>query len=424
LTGQQSASGAEADRARPASAGVTGSVRSPIPRLRARSGLAILNYGFRPFFFLAGLWSALGMVVWLAEMAGIFSVPSVFPPLTWHAHEMLFGFTVAAIAGFLLTAIPNWTGRLPLHGRPLLMLVLFWLGGRLAVATSAAIGAWAAAVLDLAFLAALLFVVAREIVAGKNWRNLPMLAAIGALLAANALMHCEPLNLGTFGTTGWRLAIAVATLLIALVGGRIVPSFTRNWLAKRPSGGMPAAFARFDQITLAVTVIALVCWIALPGTGAASASLAIAAVLNLTRLCRWRGYRTVSDPLVWILHVGYAWVAFGLGLLALAQFPELLPESAAVHGLTAGAIGTMTLAVMTRAIRGHTGRPLRADYGTTAVYVLVTVSALSRITASIWPGLYDSLLWIAGAAWIAAFSGFLLLYGPMLLAPRIDGKPG
>jgi uncharacterized protein involved in response to NO len=367
------------------------------------------------------------MFVWLAEMGGIFSMLSVFPPLTWHAHEMLFGFTVAAIAGFLLTAIPNWTGRLPLHGRPLLVLVLLWLGGRLAVATSAVIGAWTAAAIDLAFLGVMLFVVTREIVAGKNWRNLPMLAAIGALLAANVLMHCETLDLGIVGTAGaagWRLAIAVATLLIALVGGRIVPSFTRNWLAKRPGGGMPAAFARFDQITLAITATALVCWIALPGTGAVSALLAIAAVLNLARLCRWRGYRTVSDPLVWILHLGYAWVGFGLGLLALAQFPELLPESAAVHGLTAGAIGTMTLAVMTRAIRGHTGRPLIADPGTVAVYVLVTVSALSRITASLWPGLYDSLLWVAGAAWIGAFSGFLLLYGPMLLAPRIDGKPG
>jgi uncharacterized protein involved in response to NO len=424
MAGQQSTSGAEAGRARPASAGVTGSVRAPIPRLRARSGLAILNYGFRPFFFLAGLSAALGMAVWLAEMSGIFLVPSVFPPLTWHAHEMLFGFAVAAIAGFLLTAIPNWTGRLPLHGRPLLILVLLWLSGRLAVAASAFIGAWPAAVIDLAFLAALLFVVGREIVAGKNWRNLPMLAAIAALLAANALMHCEPLNLGTFGTTGWRLAIGVATLLIALVGGRIVPSFTRNWLAKKPSGGMPAAFARFDQLTLAMTVTALVCWMALPGSGVASALLAIAAVLNVARLCRWRGYRTISDPLVWIMHVGYAWVGFGLGLLALAQLPELLSESAAVHGLTAGAIGTMTLAVMTRAIRGHTGRPLRADAGTTTVYVLVTVSALSRITAALWPALYDSLLWIAGVAWIAAFSGFLLLYGPMLLAPRIDGKPG
>ncbi len=404
--------------------GMTTTVRAPIPRIAARSGPAILNYGFRPFFFLAGVSAVLGMVFWLAEVTGHLSVPSVFSPLTWHAHEMLFGYAVAAIAGFLLTAIPNWTGRLPLHGSPLLVLVLLWLGGRLAVATSTIIGAWAAAAIDLAFLTVLLFVVAREIVAGKNLRNLPMLAAIGALLVANALMHCEPLEMGEFAAIGWRLAVGVATLLITLIGGRIVPSFTRNWLAKRPAGGMPASFGRVDQITLAATVAALACWVAIPGTDAATALLALAAVLNVLRLCRWRGYRAINDPLVLILHVGYAWVPLGLGLLAVAQSPQWLPETAAVHGLTAGAVGTMTLAVMTRATRGHTGRPLLADAGTTIVYVLVTMSSITRIMAPMWPALYNPLLWTAGAAWIAAFGGFLILYGPMLLSPRPDGKPG
>jgi uncharacterized protein involved in response to NO len=255
---------------------------------------------------------------------------------------MLFGFTVAAIAGFLLTAIPNWTGRLPLQGGPLLGLVLLWLAGRLAVAVSAVLGAWPAAAIDLSFLAALLFVVAREIVAGKNWRNLPMLAAIGALLVANGLMHAEALDLGAFAATGWRLAISIATILIALIGGRIVPSFTGNWLAKRPGETMPVPFGRLDQMTLGATVVALAAWVAFAGTGAAAALAAIAAVLNAVRLSRWRGYRSLADPLVLVLHVGYAWVPLGLGLLALAQGTDVLPESAAVHGLTAGAIGTMT----------------------------------------------------------------------------------
>jgi uncharacterized protein involved in response to NO len=404
--------------------GMTGGVRAPTPRVAARSGPAILNYGFRPFFFMAGLSAVFGMAFWLAEVTGLLSVPSVFSPLTWHAHEMLFGYAVAAIAGFLLTAIPNWTGRLPLHGSPLLVLVLLWLGGRFAVAMSTVIGAWTAAAIDLAFLAVLLFVVGREIVAGKNFRNVPMLAAIGALLVANALMHSEPLDIGDFAAIGWRLAVGVATLLITLIGGRIVLSFTRNWLAKRPAGGMPAPFGRFDQITLAATIAALVCWVAFRGADAATALLALAAVLNFVRLCRWRGYRAIKDPLVFILHVGYAWVPLGLALLAVAQSPQWLPESAAVHGLTAGAIGTMTLAVMTRATRGHTGRPLHADAGTTIVYVVVTMSSITRITASMWPALYNPLLWTAGAAWIAAFSGFLVLYGPMLLSPRPDGKPG
>jgi uncharacterized protein involved in response to NO len=394
------------------------------PASRAQRGAAILVYGFRPFFFLAGLSAVLGLGLWLVDLAGVFAIPTDFTPLTWHAHEMLFGFTVAAIAGFLLTAIPNWTGRLRLQGGPLLGLVLLWLAGRLAVAVSVVLGAWPAAAIDLAFLAALLFVVAREIVAGKNWRNLPMLAAIGALLVANGLMHAEALDLGAFAATGWRLAISIATILIALIGGRIVPSFTRNWLAKRPGETMPVPFGQLDRVTLGATVVALAAWVAFPGTGAAAALAAIAAVLNAVRLSRWRGYRSLADPLVLVLHVGYAWVPLGLGLLALAQGTDLLPESAAVHGLTAGAIGTMTLAVMTRATRGHTGRRLRADPGTTTIYVLVTTSAVARIAASVSVEGYDLLILIAGAAWIAAFGSFLVLYGPMLFRPRIDGRPG
>src|SRR5512144_436475 len=399
-------------------------VRTPVPRLRAHAGPAILAYGFRPFFFVAGLASVLGLALWLADLAGVLAIPTAFPPVTWHAHEMLFGFAVAAIAGFLLTAVPNWTGRLPLQGGPLLGLVALWLAGRLAVAVSAVFGAWTAAAVDLAFPAVLLFVAAREIVAGKNWRNLPVLAAIGILLVANGLMHAQVLDLGAWAATGWRLAISTAVLLIALIGGRIVPSFTRNWLAKRPGGALPAPFGRFDQVVLGATVLALAAWTAFPGRGAAVALAAIAAVLNAVRLYRWRGYWTLADPLVLVLHVGYAWVPLGLVLLALAQGTDLLPESAAVHALTAGAIGTMTLAVMTRATRGHTGRELRADAGTTIIYMLVTISAAARIAASAWDAGYNVLIWTAGAAWIAAFGGFLALYGPMLLRPRIDGRPG
>jgi uncharacterized protein involved in response to NO len=187
---------------------------------------------------------------------------------------------------------------------------------------------------------------------------------------------------------------------------------------------MPAPFGRFDQGALGATIVALVGWVAFPGTSVTAVLLAIAAALLIVRVGRWRGHRTASDPLVFILHVGYAWLPLGFGLLAIAQATVVLPESAAVHGLAAGAIGTMTLAVMTRATRGHTGRPLQADAGTTAVYALVTFSALMRIAAPLWVEAYEPLLWIAGTAWIAAFAGFLVLYGPMLVAPRVDGKPG
>lgn len=403
---------------------MTAAGHTPIPRLRRHAGAAVLGYGFRPFFLLSGLSAAVVLAVWLAEVAGIPVLDSRFPPLDWHIHEMLFGFAVAAVAGFLLTAIPNWTGRLPVQGTPLAALALLWLAGRLAMAHSASIGGLVAAGIDLAFLAALIAAVAREIVAGRNWRNLPMVGGLAALLVANVLMHGETLALIDAGGAGWRLAVAILILLIALIGGRIVPSFTRNWLAKRPAGPMPAPFGRWDQLTLAGTLVALVSWVILPGSDAAIAALAAAAMLNLVRLLRWQGRRTLADPLVAVLHVGWAWVPAGLALLAAAQGDQApVTQSTAVHALTAGAVGTMILAVMTRATLGHTGRSLKAGPATTTIYLLVTLAALARIAAGLWPAI-DGLLWVSGFAWIAAFAGFVGVYGPMLLRPRIDGKPG
>jgi uncharacterized protein involved in response to NO len=384
----------------------------------------VLAYGFRPFFLLAGLFAALAMALWLADLAGGIVLPSALPAHIWHAHEMLFGFAAAAIAGFLLTAIPNWTGRLPLHGAALLTLVLLWLAGRIAVSFSGMIGLWTAAVIDLAFLAVLLAAVAREILAGKNWRNMPMLGALAALLVANALMHMDVLGLVDTAMAGWRLGISVVVLLIALIGGRIIPSFTRNWLARQSAASFPAPFGRLDRVALVVSVAALAAWIGFSGTAAAAALAALACVSNAARLARWEGHRTLRDPLVFVLHAGYAWLPVGFAGLALAQGTALLSESGAVHAFTAGAIGTMTLAVMTRATLGHTGRPLRADAGTTTVYALVTFAALARIAAAAWPSAPETLLWLAGGAWFAAFAGFTMVYGPMLLRPRIDGRPG
>jgi uncharacterized protein involved in response to NO len=398
--------------------------RNPIPRLRSHSGSAVLGYGFRPFFLLAGLSALTGIGIWLVDLFGVLAVRSAFAPIVWHAHEMLFGFAVAAIAGFLLTAIPNWTGRLPLQGNPLLGLVLLWIAGRIAVACSQTIGAWPAAVIDVSFLVVLLFVVAREILAGKNWRNLMMAAALAALAVANALMHADVLDIADTSMVGWRLAIAVVTLLIALIGGRIVPSFTRNWLAKNGPGPLPEPFGIIDKLTLAATIAAFGGWIVSSGSVFAAGLAAVAAVLNLVRLYRWRGYRTIADPLVWVLHLGYAWIPLGLGLLAAAQATVLVSETAAIHAFTVGAIGTMTLAVMTRATLGHTARALRASPGTVAIYLFVSTSALARVAASAWPDAYAPLLWVAGTAWIVAFAGFVGIYGPMLVRPRVDGKAG
>lgn len=394
---------------------------APIPRYVKTSAPAVLSQGFRPFFLATGAWAILGLALWLASFWGWLTVPSVFDGYSWHIHEMLFGFVAAAVAGFVLTAIPNWTGRLPLQGLPLAGLVLLWAAGRAAVAGSLAIGATPAAAIDVAFLAVLTVVAAREIVAGKNWRNLPIITALGLLLVCNILFHIDFIGElgGDAAAFGWRLAIGVVCMLIALIGGRIIPSFTGNSLAKRGQA-RPVAFNGFDKLSLVVTGIALAAWatgISGPVAGPVVALLlAVAAVLNAVRLGRWRGHRAAAEPLLWILHVGYAWLPLGLGLLAAADIAPTIPRSAGVHALTAGAMATMILAVATRATLGHTGRELHAGPATTLIYLLIIAAALARVGTSLWSD-YGLGLAISAVLWVMAFTVFLIVYGPMLLSP-------
>jgi uncharacterized protein involved in response to NO len=223
-----------------------------IPRYRPHQGPALLSAGFRPFFLASALWSALAIPLWLVSLSGGSTVPSTLPATLWHVHEMVFGFGAATVAGFLLTAIPNWTGRMPLQGGPLAVLLLLWLLGRTAAFSSAKIGPVSAAFLDLAFPLAFLGVVGREIVAGRNWRNLPMTAALASLLLANLLVHAEAVGIAGTAELGNRLGVATLLMLISFVGGRIIPSFTRNWLAReRPQIAAPAVFGRVDHIALA-----------------------------------------------------------------------------------------------------------------------------------------------------------------------------
>ncbi|HET6520332.1 MAG TPA: NnrS family protein [Geminicoccaceae bacterium] len=396
-----------------------------IPRYRAWRGPTLLRHGFRPFFLGAGLWAAAALGLWLAALGGRLALPTAFDPVTWHAHEMIFGFAMAAVAGFLLTAVPNWTGRMPLQGLPLAGLALLWLAGRAAVACSGQIGAAPAAAVDLAFPAVLLAAVLREILAGRNWRNLPVCAAVAVLLLANALTHLAALGLAATAGIGLRLGIATLTALIALIGGRVVPSFTTNWLKKRGETRLPAPFGPVDRAALALTLAALLVWTALPEAAPAAALALAAGLAQAVRVARWRGHRTLAEPLVWVLHLGYAWVPAGLLLLGIAGlWPAALPATAALHALTAGAVGTMTLAVMTRATLGHTGRPLTAGAGTTAIYLLVTAAAAGRVASPLLPDLHLALLTASGLCWVAAFGLFAAVYGPKLLAARADGRSG
>jgi len=382
-------------------------------------GIALFSAGFRPFFFLASVWSAIAVPVWLCVYAGEVVLPSALAPTLWHVHEMIFGFAFATIAGFLLTAIPNWTGRLPLKGAPLALLAGLWLAGRIAVLVSGKTGPLAAAIVDLAFPAAFIAVIARELVAGRNWRNLPMLVALLLLMCGSAIVHLQAIGLAATAPLGNRLGIATVLMLIALVGGRIVPSFTRNWLAKaRPGGALPASAGRLDMAALVVTAAGLGTWVIAPESTAAPWLELAAGIAVSVRLSRWCGLATLREPLVFILHLGYGWLGLGLLLLGANGLHPLLPFTAALHALTAGAIGTMTLAVMTRATLGHSGRPLAADKGTLAIYVLVTLAALLRLAAPLAGAQALGLTWVAGAAWSSAFGLFAVLYGRALVHAR------
>lgn len=383
-----------------------------------RPSAVFLSHGFRPFFLAAGLWAAAALALWIVAFATGLAIPSRFDPLTWHIHEMLFGFAMAAIAGFLLTAIPNWTRRLPVRGAPLALLAGLWLAGRIACLVSAHMTPWLAAIVDIAFPAVLVAVAAREIIAGRNWRNLPVVGPVTVLGIANLLMHLEAGGLAIPAGLGWRLGLAAVIVLITVVGGRIVPSFTRNWLAKRPGAALPAVHGNIDRAVLGVLPVALLAWAFLPTVLPVGWLLLLGAALSLWRLLRWRGTSTTAEPLLLVLHVGYAWVAVGTALLGAAVLDAEVPHSAAIHALTAGAIGTMILAVMTRATRGHTGRDLSADRATSLIYVLVTLAALTRVVAAFATDFTLPVLVASAGLWIAAFGLFVFLYGPMLLFPR------
>jgi uncharacterized protein involved in response to NO len=387
-----------------------------MPRQDVYQGPAILSYGFRPFFLASALYAALAVLLWLPMFFGELGTWSAFAPRDWHIHEMLYGYLPAVLTGFLFTAIPNWTGRLPVRGGPLLGLFALWLAGRVAVSTSAVIGWAPAAVIDCAFLVVVVAVAAREIVAGKNWRNLRVLVLISMLAVANILFHLEAHFTGT-AEYGTRLGIAVAVMLVSVIGGRIVPSFTHNWLAQANPGRLPVALGRFDMIVLLVSAATLLLWVALPTGPVVGACLLAAGVLQLVRLARWAGDRTFGNRLVLILHVGYAFVPVGFLLMSASAF-DLISPTAGIHAWAGGAVGVMTIAVMTRASLGHTGRRLEASFATQAIYAAVVVAALARICAALHPAWSMLLLHVAAFAWVAAFLGFAAGFGPLLVGAR------
>ena len=387
-----------------------------IPRGLSTTGPVLFSYGFRPFFLAAALWAIGAMALWIAALILGLDLAGDYGAAHWHAHEMLFGFSSAVLGGFLLTAIPNWTGRLPVSGRSLAALFGLWVIGRVALLSSGIIGLPVAAAVEALFLPVLLLICAREVIVGRKWKDLKVIGGLIILSAANIWFHLSVLgNLDVDAAA--RLAIGAYTMLIMIVGGRIVPSFTRNWLNKVGRTDFPVPYNRFDTAAILIGVAALGAWTFAPVHIVTAAIAVVACAFHAVRLLRWHGSPTWPEKLLFVLHVAYVFVP--LGFLAIAAGAvELLGDYPVMHVLTVGVIAFMMLAVMTRATRGHTGRPLVGSAVTSASYVAIAGAALIRPLAEVLPAHYHHLIALSGVLWIAAFALFTLEYGPMLVRER------
>ncbi|QIB67748.1 NnrS family protein [Kineobactrum salinum] len=386
----------------------------------------LLAHPFRPFFLLAGIYAIVVVLGWIAFLFGGWPIPLGWSPLQWHSHEMLYGFVAAAIAGFVLTAMTNWTGAHPLQGLGLLSLLLLWLAGRLAMWFAGWLPGWLVAVVDLAFLPVLAIYMAHVLISHQNRRNLVLVAVLTLLFIGNLYMQIG-FATGKTGLlqTGQLLGLDLVTVLIVVIAGRIIPAFSSNWL--RSNGHNPEAVKTFRWLEFAslgsVVLLLLVDWLPLP-IQAASAAALLAGAANGVRLAGWAGWKTAREPLLWILHLAYLWVVVALLLRGASAFTDTIAPTVWQHALGVGGIGTLILGVMTRVAVGHTGRPLQLQRFAVFAYIAITGAAVLRLLAA--AGLLDYRLGVSLSAlsWVVAFSLFVLLYAPVLAAPRPDGRPG
>jgi uncharacterized protein involved in response to NO len=386
------------------------------PRGMSRTGPVLFSYGFRPFFLASALWAIASLDLWVAYLSFGIPVASDYGPLYWHAHEMLFGFAPAVLAGFLLTAIPNWTGRLPIAGRPLAVLFAIWCAGRIAMLASGSVGIIAATAIDSLFLPVMLVICAREVVAGKKWKDLKVIAGLFVLSLANLVFHIQVIK-GVGPELAIRLGIGAYVLLVTIVGGRILPSFTRNWINQFGRTDFPVPYNTFDAATIIIGAVALVLWTCVPESTAVCGVAGVAAILNTIRLVRWRGWATWPEPILFVLHATFLFVPLGFAAIAL-QASRWLPEVGVLHIFAIGTISMMMLAVMTRATRGHTGRKLKSSRTTNISYVLLGCVALVRPLAELVPALTTEILAVAAIGWTASFGLFVVEHGPLLWSGR------
>jgi uncharacterized protein involved in response to NO len=404
--------------------------RSGTADLRSPEGEGVSGLwgrGFRPFFLGMSLYTVVAILWWSASWLGGLRAPSWPGPIQWHGHEMLFGFVAAGIAGFLLTASPTWAGRSALCGRPLAALFALWIAGRIALALAGLLPAWLVAAVDIAFLPTLAFIVGWTLRGSGQYRNYAVVVVVSGLALANALVHADVLGLAP----GWseralRLAVDGIVVLILVISGRITPAFTRN--AFRREGLELEVRSPIVPHILAISAAAalVIFGCVMPRTPVTGVLAAIAGVAAAARMAGWQSWHTRSDPLLWSLHAGVAWLVAGLLLVAAGDLGAPMPAAAGLHALTAGAMGSMLIAVMTRVALGHTGRPLVLPSGVVWAYGLVHLAALSRVAAALVvdPRPHRALIGLSSLAWASGFGLFALRFGPMLLRPRVDGRPG
>jgi uncharacterized protein involved in response to NO len=388
------------------------------PAAPAPQGLPVLRLGFRPFYIGGTLLAALALPLWLAMFFGQTAWTPNLPPLLWHAHEMLFGFAVAIIVGFLLTAAKAWTGLATPRGPALAALVLLWLAARVA----ALVGPYALyAALDLALLPLVALILVRILLKARNHRNLPLGLLVLLLALANLLFHLAVMGvLALPAVTPLYAALALITLIECVMGGRVIPSFTMAVTRGLKLAAKPV----LERFVLGATGLGLLLWLLAAPALLGGTLLALASSLQVWRMRGWHPVVTRKRPILWILHLAYAWIPVGLALLALAQF-GLVSTSAGVHALAVGATGGLIIGMVTRTARGHTGRPLQVSKPEVLAYALVMAAALLRVLLPLLlPSLYLVWLVVAGMAWSAAFLIYLWIYTPWLARTRLDGKDG
>ncbi|HEX7045356.1 MAG TPA: NnrS family protein [Burkholderiales bacterium] len=379
---------------------------------------SLWNLGFRPFYLLASLFSVLWIVVWVLQYVGRFPSGAYLQGPLWHGHEMVFGYTLAVIAGFLLTAVRNWTGRPTPSGSLLAALAALWVAARIAVLTPFATAAmW----LNASFPVAVAVAIGVPLVQARNRRNYLFVALLLGVAAAILVLHLAMQGDSTFpARSGLVIGLDIVLFVISVIAGRVVPMFTNN--------GVPGARARrnlwVERAALGGVLLLLALDVLRAPTAAIAAAAAAAALVHAVRLALWDTRCTLGTPLVWVLHAGYAWVVVHLALRAGAA-AGLVSESLALHALSVGAIGGLTIGMMTRTARGHTARPLVADRWETTAYVLVLLAAVVRVFGGwAFPSNYVATVIGAAALWSAGFGIYFVRYWPILTRPRLDGRPG